>query len=420
MIDTRISDGSGNKQYAQTVDKGGDVGLKVFTANLATRVAAGRPFANPVYGTNMARNVAFGAIPSGIHNGGTSAFAINGTTTTTTTNKLVDSGGGFTAAVCVGMIVTNVTDTTYANVTAVDSDTTLSLSADIMTNTEAYSVGTFWTGVAGPGTWSFTSGGVVSFTNGSNLDSAVISAPGTSSIDLDNFTSFAGKVNLTTFAGAVNSIRLQFGLAGAVTGNSILLDDYIDVTEIGVDQGYTIAMTDFGLTTELVDQLTITVIRTGGGPKPTALFDDLRMLTTGVPIEYSVVPNKGIRFHATKLVFSMAGAGTVGALGFPTHSEFIPGAALTNGVSLLIQSGGVQILAFNLTKISDIFAAGGVLDSIIDDGTDTYISIGVDLNTTAPVILYPNYGDSMVASISDNLSSLTEFRMFLRGWEEVD
>jgi hypothetical protein len=63
-----------------------------------------------------------------------------GTATGTTTNKLVDSGATFTDAM-VGMTVYNTTDNTVALVTARDSATQLSLSADIMASGEAYVIG---------------------------------------------------------------------------------------------------------------------------------------------------------------------------------------------------------------------------------------------------------------------------------------
>lgn len=60
--------------------------------------------------------------------------AITGTTTSLVADKLVDSGGDFiNKGVTVGSIVYNDTGTAVATVTAVDSATTLSLSANIFT-----------------------------------------------------------------------------------------------------------------------------------------------------------------------------------------------------------------------------------------------------------------------------------------------
>jgi len=65
----------------------------------------------------------------------------SGTTTGTTADKLVDSGATFISdGVTVGDQVRNTTDDTYAIITAVDSETTLSINRDIMVSGEDYSV----------------------------------------------------------------------------------------------------------------------------------------------------------------------------------------------------------------------------------------------------------------------------------------
>lgn len=64
----------------------------------------------------------------------------SGTTTSTTANKLVDSTQNFTSSVQIGDTVNNTTDGTSATITAVDSNTTLSLSSDIMTTGETYTI----------------------------------------------------------------------------------------------------------------------------------------------------------------------------------------------------------------------------------------------------------------------------------------
>jgi len=64
----------------------------------------------------------------------------SGTTDGTTASKLVQSGQNFTSTVSVGNVVHNTTDDTFAYVSAVDSDTTLSLTADIMVSGEAYTI----------------------------------------------------------------------------------------------------------------------------------------------------------------------------------------------------------------------------------------------------------------------------------------
>tara|TARA_R110002020_G_scaffold241365_3_gene454506 strand:- start:777 stop:1277 length:501 start_codon:yes stop_codon:yes gene_type:complete len=69
---------------------------------------------------------------------------ISGVATNTVAGKLEDNTQTFLPAngnpVAIGDIVFNTRDITIATVTAIDSDTILSLSADIMANTEAYTI----------------------------------------------------------------------------------------------------------------------------------------------------------------------------------------------------------------------------------------------------------------------------------------
>ena len=73
-----------------------------------------------------------------------SALTISGTTTGVTANKLVDTSEDFTVAagnpIAIGDIVFNTTDITIATVTAIDSATVLSISANIMAAAEDYSI----------------------------------------------------------------------------------------------------------------------------------------------------------------------------------------------------------------------------------------------------------------------------------------
>ena len=62
----------------------------------------------------------------------------SGTTDSTTGSKLVDSTQNFVTTVSVGDLIHNTTDDTTALVTAIDSNTTLSIDSNIMVSGEAY------------------------------------------------------------------------------------------------------------------------------------------------------------------------------------------------------------------------------------------------------------------------------------------
>tara|TARA_R110002020_G_scaffold159248_7_gene342931 strand:- start:431 stop:2779 length:2349 start_codon:yes stop_codon:yes gene_type:complete len=64
----------------------------------------------------------------------------SGTASSTTSNKLVDSSATFTSTVSEGDRVKNVTDTSFATVTSVDSNTQLTINQDIFASGETYQV----------------------------------------------------------------------------------------------------------------------------------------------------------------------------------------------------------------------------------------------------------------------------------------
>jgi len=64
----------------------------------------------------------------------------SGNSTDDAEKKLIDSSQNFLAKVEAGMSIKNITDTTYTLVTAVDSDTQLSVRDDIFTIGEAYQI----------------------------------------------------------------------------------------------------------------------------------------------------------------------------------------------------------------------------------------------------------------------------------------
>jgi hypothetical protein len=66
--------------------------------------------------------------------------ADSGTTSSTSANKLVEAGQNFSTTVNVGNIIFNSTDGTWGYVTAVDNNTTLSVSADNFPTGKAYTI----------------------------------------------------------------------------------------------------------------------------------------------------------------------------------------------------------------------------------------------------------------------------------------
>lgn len=398
----------------------------VFTERLLEFTPRTVPFLNPVNGANMAVDAGFTGIPAFMYESGAASNAISGTTTSQTTNKLNDTGGGFNAAVSVGMIVEDSLGN-FAHVAAVDSDTVLSLDADIMGNAEAYTVGEEWPGtiIQGGARWNLT--GDISLTNGLNNDDVVLLNNHTSV--LSNYVAITGKVTLTTYDAADNSIIFSLALADVLQGNSVDMNNYIDTGLLGVQQNFVIPLSDLGVETETVDEFHIVVSRIGS-TKPTLDLDDIQFEKAGGSVTYTVVSPigpqlpDGTRYHIDSIRLSLSDVlastvtnGTMRGLAF---DQILGVAALTNGIVFQRTQDGIIEFSITLKQLSDFMASGADIVNEMSDGTNTFICI--DVPFPKPIILEQGKGtsvNSLTFTISDDLSGLTSFVAVARGATEI-
>lgn len=120
---TTIGTNAGGEYLA----RGGNTNVGIWAAATITKVS----------GITTANSVNAGVVGLGVPE----AIIESGTTTSTTASKLVEAGQNFTATMTsVGYKVRNITTGATAVVTAVDSATQLSLSADIMVSGQAYRI----------------------------------------------------------------------------------------------------------------------------------------------------------------------------------------------------------------------------------------------------------------------------------------
>ena len=104
----------------------------IFNDN-TTDISGGREPATPASTYNITNDAPSSVICFGV-------TADSGTTDGSAAGKLIQSGQNFLTTCKVGMVVKNTTDTTYSYITAVDSDTQLTLNDDIMANAEAFTI----------------------------------------------------------------------------------------------------------------------------------------------------------------------------------------------------------------------------------------------------------------------------------------
>jgi hypothetical protein len=418
--------GQGDNRYAQIHTRDEHTGLKVYTQPLIEGIAAGRPYLNATYGAAMNQNGLFSGNPLIVHDGTDTLVADSGTTDGATTSfKLIESGQNFDTTVFVGHTVHNTVTDQYALVTVVDSDTLLTLDTDIMETGQTYNIGETWTG-------SQIAGNKVTF-NSTDQDNG-----GTKSVKVDNpslndvwqfakvtdqaLSSYLGitfDIYVDSDWGVLDSVILYgWDVSGAAqVGNSIDIKEYFNEFDFDVWHSVTIPLTDMGLEVATITALRMQMAAVGAGKNPKFYIDNLQIEELGSPITYSVIPDAGTKFHVSKIVFQLADTGTGGTA--YAYDQIGAISRLAVGITLTTTSGGETIFSATFRQLSDLLLPGGVVENHIDDGTDTYISIGVNLNESAPVVLDSRENDEFTITISDNLSGLLLFNAFARGFVET-
>jgi len=163
-----------------------------------------------------------------------------------------------------------------------------------------------WTGTAIAGTWNFADGGTITITSANNNDEASFAEETPTTIDMSNFTALTGSVDLNIYNPNNNSIIIQFDNAGTLVGNSVDLNDFIDTGNFAT-QSFVIPKADLGLTTQLLDGMSLRITRTGGA-RPTIAFDDIQFEASGDPAIFKATTPLGTSFHITEIRIRMEDA----------------------------------------------------------------------------------------------------------------
>lgn len=402
-----------------------DAGLVVLTTPYLNFTSAPFPFINPENGIAMNVNGAFSGFPEQIHDGTDTLLADSGTTDGTTTSKLVDSAQNFDVTVGVGMTVKNTTDTTYAVVTAVDSATTLSLSADIMVSGEAYQIGNYWTGsnvIGTKGTFNSTDAArysnatkSIKWDNGNLGD--IIQFLKETPKDLSDNTALTFNVNIDKDWGLGDNL-IVYGYdtsGGAMVGNSVDIRDYIDSGNFDTNQGAVIPIADLGLTgATTVDALRLE-IETKDGKAPKVYFDEFHFEAAGTPVEYTVTAAPGERVHIQKIRFVVAA--NIGAADIAWDSFM--GTTMANGLNVIRRVDGITQFSGTVRTLSDCYNVGFVKDHEPDtDGTDTVLVMSV--NFPENQIMYGNPDDNFIRfTVNDDLTGLLRFTAAVQASVEI-
>jgi len=282
-----------------------------------------------------------------------------------------------------------------------------------------------WDATAIQGTWNFADGGKISITSADNNDAASFAEEGATTIDMSGFTALTGEVDLDTYNATNNSIIIQFDLAGTPVGNSVDLNNFIDTGNFAA-QNFVIPKADLGLTTQLLDGMTLTITRIGG-TKPTIKFDDIQFEAAGTPAVFRATTPLGTKVHIDEIEVSMADDVTSIVTGstttFPTlqgiaYDAILGVSSLTNPIVFAYVKRGKVVLSVSITQIGDFLRAGMIITNSISDGTNTFLTMRFQF--PHPIVLDGDDTENFLAIvISDNLSGLLEFTAVARGAREI-
>ena len=277
-----------------------------------------------------------------------------------------------------------------------------------------------WTSALVSGIWDFADGGKVTITTAENLDNAIWDDTGT--IDMATHTALTGKVDLDIYSDVNNAIILQFGLAGVNVGNAVNLDDFIDTGDF-TEQSFAISKDSFGISSQTVDDMDITIIRLGGS-KPTIKFDDFQIEETGSPEIFSVDIDSGESLHITELVFSYVDALVSEKTGlsgdteaftndFLSYDAILGVSALSNGFVITRSKGGEPLFNATVRTLGNHISAGAIIGELFTDNANTFITLRVLFQQ--PLILTGKPDDTLTITINDNMSGLLQFTAAARG-----
>jgi len=279
---------------------------------------------------------------------------------------------------------------------------------------------TEWTGTVIAGTWNFADSAKVTITGADNNDAASFAEETPTTIDMSGFTALTGKVDLDTYNVNNNGIVIQFDNAGTAVGNSVNLNDFIDTGDFA-EQNFVVPKADLGLTTQLLDGMTLTITRSGGA-KPTIKFDDIQFEQTGNPAVFKATTPLSTRFHVTEIRIrvedALSAVLTDGSMPNIDPGAILGVASLTNGIAFSRVQAGKTLFSVLLKNLGDFFATGSNAINITGNATNQGLTLLVEFPEA--IVLEGGESENFLSfTVNDDLSALSRFTAAARGALEI-
>ena len=270
-----------------------------------------------------------------------------------------------------------------------------------------------WTQAAISGTWDFSSttitpqGGTQSIDATLTVDSNEMQLERTSSISMIGFSAYSGYIYLTSFNISKHSVAMEVRLAGALQGVSVDITDFVDTGTLNAWQRFVIPKAIMNIDAEDIDQIVFRTNSTSGQP-PNYYLDTINIEEQG-SILYTFAPQKGQIFEVFSVDYVLRNNVT------NIEPELFMGlAALTNGVRARTSIDGITRFSGGVKSLADWLDGGSNVKSTMIGAANSAIQIQ-GLSPGSPIRINGNNSDTFSVSISDDLSSLTSFKVIVRG-----
>lgn len=347
--------GVGSSKPAELLRKDRGNGQIVYTEEIRDTSATSIPAFNPTFGISLNQNGAFGGTPVGIHNGIDSVL--------------------WTGSQIVGNKVTfDSTDEAFAGTKSVKINNP--------------SVSDVW-----------------QFDKGSNQD-------------LSSYSAISFKVFVESNWGVGDNVIL-YGwdtTTSSVVGVAVNISNYFNETSFGVWQSAVIPLSELGLVDETIDAIRMEQAEKSG-PAATFYIDNMQIEESGGGIEYIIRPDAGTIFESKAIVYQWVGVGT-GTAAY-AYDQIGQIASLSNGLVLRAEAAGVVLFASTFRQLSDFTFSGANVVSVVDDGTNTMVTLNLLNLFGQGQTLDSRSNDFLSVTVNDDLSSLLEFRILVQGNEEI-
>ena len=232
----------------------------------------------------------------------------------------------------------------------------------------------------------------------------------------NQFTAFDMYIYLTQWptSGSIKEIELELWSNGVQASSTLLIRNYIDITNFNSWQLCTIPFADFSISTTTWDEVRIRFRDTGQGQAPRAYFDEIAMqgLSATGTVDFRFAPAADEQIEVRKLVFAAANDSNK-----IKWDELFGAAQLTNGLLITTRSGGEVV---DSQVVRDNFRLVQLANSDIKVSVDTVEGTAIYRSASEfepeAIILDGRTSDEIRVTVRDNLSSLLALTASIEGY----